>query len=295
MRELVFVHGRAQEGNDPAHLKKTWIDAFKKGLAKSGLGMPVADDKVRFPFYGDTLRDLVAGVPGDRIAAVIVKGDNADAEEREFIRQYVLEVQNALKIDEDLIRREGGQVVVEKGPLNWEWLQTVLSVIDRRVPGASGTTVALTTKDVYAYLRNPGLQSVIDSGVRNAFTRDVEQVVVSHSLGTVVAYSLIRREGPALGWKIPLFVTLGSPLAVNVIKTSLAPLKHPGSVGKWFNAMDGRDVVSLYPLDAHHFNITPTIENKIDVNNHTENRHGIVGYLDDAEIAKRIHAALVAP
>jgi hypothetical protein len=294
MRELVFVHGRSQEDKDPAELKETWIEAFKAGLAKSGRQLPIPEDSIRFPYYGDTLRDLVTGIPDDEVAAIIVKGDEADAEEREFVRQYVLEVQNALKIDEQQIRAVGGQTVVQKGPLNWEWLQTVLQVIDQRVPGASGATLALSTKDVYAYLRNPGLQSVIDSGVRSAFTPNVEQVVVSHSLGTVVAYNLIRRDGGPLRWKIPLFVTLGSPLGVNVIKTSLAPLKHPSSVAAWFNAMDERDVVALYPLDSTHFDVSPAIENKTDVNNHTDNRHGIAGYLDDEVVAAKIHDALVA-
>jgi hypothetical protein len=38
-RELVFVHGPAQEHKDSVSLKKEWIDALNKGLAKSGLSM----------------------------------------------------------------------------------------------------------------------------------------------------------------------------------------------------------------------------------------------------------------
>ena len=57
--------------------------------------------------------------------------------------------------------------------------------------------------------------------------------------------------------------------------------------------MDERDVVALHPLDSANFNIDPAIENKTDVNNHTDNRHGITGYLDDATVAKRIRDASV--
>lgn len=295
MRELVFVHGRAQEHKDPLELKKSWIDAWKRGLDKLGLKLPIPEDKIRFPYYGDTLQGLVKGVPDDQIAEVIVKGHNADAEEAEFIRQYVLEVQNALNINEKEMYEVGKMEIVEKGPLSWEWLHTVLKVIDKRIPGASGAVVALATRDVYKYLRNLGIQNIIDSGVRQAFTSDSEQVVVSHSLGTVVSYNLIRREGLALGLHIPFFITLGSPLGVNVIKTSLAPLKHPACVGKWFNAMDERDVVALYPLDKQHFGITPSIENNTHLKNSTDNHHGIIGYLDDVLVAKRIYDALIAP
>ena len=81
---------------------------------------------------------------------------------------------------------------------------------------------------------------------------------------------------------------------MKVIKQRISPVGHPQCVVSWFNAMDERDVVSLYPLDAKHFPIQPAIENKTDVDNHTDNRHGISGYLDDAEVARRIHDALVA-
>ena len=60
--------------------------------------------------------------------------------------------------------------------------------------------------------------------------------------------------------------------------------------------MDQRDVVALYPLDATSLPLDPSdpaVENKLDVRNKTENRHGIAGYLDDQEVARRIHAALV--
>jgi hypothetical protein len=117
--------------------------------------------------------------------------------------------------------------------------------------------------------------------------------VVSHSLGTLVAYNLLHREGVNRRWNIPLFVTLGSPLAVRRIKQSIGRIGHHPCVGKWFNAMDHRDVVSLFPLDKKHFDIDPAIENKTDVDNGTENRHGIAGYLNDKTVANRVYEALV--
>ena len=63
-------------------------------------------------------------------------------------------------------------------------------------------------------------------------------------------------------------------------------------MSKWFNAMDERDIVPLYALDSENFDVTPPIENKTDVDNFTDNHHGIIGYLSDAEVAKRLHEAL---
>ncbi|RTZ48109.1 hypothetical protein EKL30_03905 [Candidimonas sp. SYP-B2681] len=61
--------------------------------------------------------------------------------------------------------------------------------------------------------------------------------------------------------------------------------------------MEERDVIALYPLDDRHFPLgpaDPSTENKRDVRKKKENRHGISGYLDDKEIAKRIYDALVS-
>lgn len=294
MRELVLVHGRAQQHKDAAALKAEWVASLRAGLAKSGLELPIAEDRIRFPYYGQTLFDLVDGVPGDRAAEVIVRGDNVDAEERAFVQAYVEEVREKAGIDEAQVAEVVGRDVAEKGPLNWGWVQGVLSAIDRFVPFGSGASVALFTRDVYQYLTNPGIRDEIESGVRQALQPGVPSVVVGHSLGSVVAYSLLRSQGSASGWEVPLFVTVGSPLAVTVIKRRLSPNRHPACVGAWFNAMDDRDVVSLYPLDERNFPIDPAIENKTDVRNHTSNRHGIAGYLEDAEVARRIYEALTA-
>ena len=55
-------------------------------------------------------------------------------------------------------------------------------------------------------------------------------------------------------------MTLGSPLAVTKIKQMITPIGHPACVKKWFNAMDERDIVALYPLSKKYFQVTPQIE-----------------------------------
>jgi len=295
-RQLILVHGRSQENKNATNLKAEWMDALRVGLAKSNLDLPIPEEDVRFPYYGQALADLVAGRPDDEVAQVIVRGDNSGEEETRFIRSMILEIQHQQGITDGQVDAMSGDSVEvrERGPLNWEWVQRVLQALDRYVPGASGAAIALATRDVYLYLKNPGFQNVIDSGVRSAFDTDRETVVVAHSLGCVVTYSLLRREGHSLGWNVPLYVTLGAPLAVQAVKHALDPCDHPQCVSAWFNAMDERDVVSFYPLDADNFPVTPPIENKTDVDNPTPNRHGISGYLSDATVARRIHEALIA-
>lgn len=282
-RHLVFVHGRAQHGKDAAALKQEWIIALKAGLAKSGLALPVADDEIRFPYYGDTLDQIVKGSRVDDAVDIVVRGVPVSSDEEAFFADYLAE----LKASSDIPDNAGAQ----RGPLNWGWVQAFLSVLDKTVPFASAAGVALFTNDVYQYLHRKDLRKLMDDGVRSAFVADSEAVVVSHSLGTIVAYNVL--QNPAL--KVPLFVTLGSPLGVSAVKRKLQPVSHPPAVGRWFNAMDERDVVALYPLTSDHFAVFPPIENLTTVQNFTENRHGIAGYLSDKDVARRIHDALTAP
>jgi hypothetical protein len=284
---LVMIHGRAQENKDADALKAQWVDTLRRGLGKSGLALPLADADIRFPYYGNTLARLVDG--SGPVPDVVVRGTDAATRAEQRFQQAVLEeLMRVVGITDAQVDAVLDHDVRQRGPLNWEWVQGILVAIDNLVPGASGASIALATRDVYQYLNNPGVRRTIDDGVRQAMVPGVPTVVVAHSLGTVVAYNLLRREGAAAGWNVPLFVTLGSPLGVTAIRRAVAPISHPSCVGRWFNAMDERDVVALYPLDATRFDVTPPIDNKTDVRNGTRNRHGIDGYLDDAEVARRI-------
>lgn len=137
-------------------------------------------------------------------------------------------------------------------------------------------------------------QRKIDDGVRDALLPGhSEAVIVSHSLGTVVAYNtLLGRTGAFPNVRVPLFVTLGSPLGMNTVKSRLRPHTFPPQVGAWYNAMDEDDFVALHPLNKKHFNTGHTIENHTKVDNWTDNQHSIGGYLDDPQVAKRIYDAV---
>jgi hypothetical protein len=275
MRQLIFVHGRAQEHKDASALKKEWLEALDEGLAKSGLSLPIPEHEVRFPYYGDTLFDLVAGRSASDAADVVVRGSEADQEEMRFVRA-VLEVRQQAGITQAQIAEVSGTDVVRRGPLNWEWVQGILRAVDRFVPHGSGASIALATRDVYQYLKNAAVRQEIDNGVAQALTAGRESVVVSHSLGTVVAYTLLTTQGGARGWKVPLFVTLGSPLGIAEVRKTVrsigGPTRCPPCAGAWFNAMDQRDVVALYPLTSSVFPLTaaPAIENDGHPQSHAE-------------------------
>lgn len=293
-RQLILVHGRSQENKDPGTLKAEWLDALSSGLATSGLSLPIPESSVRFPYYGDTLTAMLHGGSAD----VVVRGDGIDHDERVFLGSVLDEFRRKAGVTDEQILDAAETNIVDRSAMNWGWVRAIARALDR-VPGVSGTTIALFTHDVYQYLRNPMIREEIESGVVSAFEPGTEAVVVGHSLGSVVSYNLLRREGHLRGWRIPLYVTVGSPLAVLAIRNVLKRFhttRCPECVDEWFNAMDDRDIVALRALTPDHFPLNPdlpSIANKTDVANHTDNRHGIAGYLDDQNVAKRIHDALV--
>jgi hypothetical protein len=292
-KQLVFVHGRSQEFKDAAALKSEWVDTLRKTLDLGGRRLPIDDMDVRFPYYGQALYDLVGGADVSTAAKVILKGAWTDNGERDFIAAVAEETRQALGIDDAEVLKTLDGDVIEQGVQDWKWVEAVLRTIDSRVGGASEASVSLATKDVYEYLRKPGIRDAIEMGVLEAIEPGVPTVVVGHSLGSVVAYNLLRREGASRGWIVPLFITIGSPLAVKMIKKAIRPIGFPACVDQWFNARDPRDVVALYPLDTANFGLAGAIENKNDVDNWTPNRHSIAGYLSDPVVAGRIHDALV--
>jgi hypothetical protein len=298
MRELVFIHGRAQEHKNADALKAEWIEALEDGLSKSDLKLPIDEKQIHFPFYGDRLYGMTEGKLADAMADIIVRGEG-DHTAQEFTRAMLRELLQSGAVTEDQVSEIAGPDAIERGPLNWEWLQDILRAVDRYVPFGSGASIAVFTRDVYMYLKNSQIRESIDKGVRAAIRPGVETVVVSHSLGTVVAYNLLRQQGTQPGWKVPLFVTVGSPLAVGEVRKTmklLAPIDVPECVARWYNALDTRDVVALYALDTNRFplaNPLHAIENFLSVRNKTTNRHGIAGYLDDKAVARVIYDALI--
>ena len=163
-----------------------------------------------------------------------------------------------------------------------------MAAIDKYA-GGSRQTLEVFTRDVYLYTTRAGVRDEIDRIVRAELTEE-PTVVVAHSLGSVIAYSILRSDPRRL--RVPLLVTLGSPLGIRVIRDQYRPLRFPRSVEASFNAFDKRNVVALYPLDLTNFPVMPEVENNGPIDNRTHDRHGIVGYLDSPVVADRILGAL---
>jgi hypothetical protein len=282
---LVLVHGRAQEGRDPEVLKAEWMTTLKRGALALNRTVPT-DLDVAFPFYGDVLDKYARELDIPLSADMQTRG--ATPTDREFLQfqaEFAEEVRKRSGITDAQIETEFGDDPQQRGPLNWAWVQATLRAVDKYGGGAGKKTLEIFTRDVFLYVNRPGVRDEIDAIVAAKLTEQ-PTVVVGHSLGSVVAYSVLRRDTRAL--KVPIYVTVGCPLAVRSIRDLFRPLRSPKPIAGWYNAFDTRDTVALYPLDATNFPVQPAIDNYGQVKNPTDNHHGIIGYLDNPEVAKHI-------
>jgi hypothetical protein len=287
---LLLIHGRGQQGLDAATLKTQWLDTLNRGGAKVHKSVP-PDVQAAFPFYGDILnRFSTADIP--LTSDIQSRGGATDDNFLAFQAQVAEALRLQAGISDAQVDAEYGANPAPRGPLNWQWVQAILRAIDKYGPGMGQSTLEIFTRDVYIYTTKAGVRDEIDKIVADALT-DQPTVVVAHSLGTVVAYNVLRNDRRAL--KIPLLVTVGSPLGVRSVRDQFRPLRALSGVGAWYNGCDPKDVVALYPLDASNFPVQPpAIENNRTVANHTDNHHSIDGYLDDQAVADKILTALGA-
>lgn len=282
---ILMIHGRSQGGQDPVRLEQTWIDTLRRGYARAGLPWPTRVT-FGFPYYGDALdrsvgasRSMAAGVPADPAY---------DA----FLRAALEEIRLGAGIsDAEIESRIAPGTSQRHGLQNWWWVRAIARAIDGRLTPMAEFTIEAFLRDVYLYLHEPRTAAVVDDLVDAVVDADREAptLVIGHSLGSVVAYRLLQRRRDL---RLAGFVTVGSPLGLRAVAGKLGVPENRAGDDGWFNAYDRRDIVALNPLDDAHFPVDPDIVNHGDVDNPTANRHGIVGYLDDPQVAARVAAAL---
>ena len=293
MTPLVLVHGRDPGGRDGDEVEALWLAALNAGLDAAGSQLRVSDDDASFVYYGDTLAALVRE-PGGAPPPVTVHAVGVDApavdglpeHEAAFVLAVAREVLRGAGTDEP-----GIQAQAEIRDSIQAILATVLALIDRHLPAVGAAVVLLLARDVYAYLHDDEVRSVLDAALEAAIPTDEPAVVVAHSLGSVIAYRVLRDAEPGR-WDVPLFVSLGSPLAIRAIRDVLraeAPLRVPPVVRRWVDVRDRRDILAVHGLTPEAFPLepgSPAIE-VLEVDNEAPAHHGAaelvgarpVGYL----------------
>lgn len=286
---VLMIHGRAQGGKNAQELEATWVNTLQEGFreARKAWSGTLEFD---FPYYGDKLDELTAQAKLPTPADVVQKGTGQNTQFEEFMQSALDEMQQRARIPEADVRAEmdpGGSQ--QKGPQNWGWVQAIARVIDKRLERTTDFTIENFLSDVFLYVTRPAITRQINEVIEEALTAE-PTIVIAHSLGTVVAYNVLKKHQARLALR--KFITVGSPLGIRAISSKLGVPENPAATVGWYNAYDERDIVALNPLDDDYFPTDPAIVNNNAVRNDTRNRHGIVGYLNDKNVAAEVAAAM---
>ncbi|KQO64088.1 hypothetical protein ASF22_21615 [Methylobacterium sp. Leaf87] len=243
-------------------------------------------------YYGDRLYTWTKGDAANPVAM----GLTVENDELDFLAKTLDEIASANALDEDEIEAlayaatvaEGTQAIAQSSWIGRRAV-AIVSLLERISP-ARGQFAARVVREAYIYLANPGARKEIDDIVRPRIGSG-ELVIVSHSLGTVVAFNLLRELASAgADVQIPLLVTLGSPLGLHEVKKQVGgAFAIPRNVTRWMNFYDKGDPVTLGRALATSFaaGIVDTV-----VDNNTDNAHSIAGYLDDKQLIDILAAVL---
>jgi hypothetical protein len=296
MAHVTFIHGIANKPPE-ADLLRIWREA----LANAADPLPLGDLGVTSSLV--YWADLMYEKPDDDIsahegvlentAAAVDGGGGAEApiprteEERAFLealRGRLTGMTDAEIAAGPPAVPANPQGALERVPLPWFLKKPIMNALLR---------------DVHHYLFDvefgpPGKSPVrIQQTIRPRFVdrlnaREVTRphVVVSHSMGTVIAYDCLKRVGDCA--PVDGLITLGSPLGLDEIQDQLQPewsrlngFPHERVAGGWTNVFDRLDPVCGFdPKLANDYCRAgaPVVED-IAVQNDGAWRHSIVKYL----------------
>ena len=297
---VVYVHGN---GNKPAPdtLKRIWDEALFGEPAGNRSRMAYWAD-LRYPSpLPDPVTDELAMPPGGEEGVV-----EDELHPEELVVEAVMQAHAETLLETPVTAGGGGSEENVPGAALDSWVRDMAYTADALVQGESETgeealplpksarvaifrtLVKRTFADVYAYFFG-GSGDAMRDRMREALDAvDGPVVVVSHSLGTIIAYDVLRERSR----EVPLLVTAGSPLAVQEIQDLVTtPLVVPDGVTAWRNVCDARDLVALDKTIRPEYTPADRIRDFLVIND-SDNHHDITNYLRTAPVHDAVAALL---
>jgi pimeloyl-ACP methyl ester carboxylesterase len=264
--QLVFLHGIGRPRNADQECKQ-WTKALAEGALRAGhsqVARSLEDgslDRVSFAYYGD----LFAPAQGQGAG-----GLELDDAEAQILVELMCALVDEISLAEAPGERERRALAQSRAQLTTvgqaqgsgnlmrraiNGATTLLSVVPLRRAGQWTAPKLMVGElaQVARYLARSEADlngATLDQRIRARLLQvlgDGSSVVVTHSLGTVVALEALH-QCPT---PVPLFVTLGSPICMRtVVWPRLVPHPPctPESVGRWLNFWDKDDVIAARPI-----------------------------------------------
>jgi len=257
MAHVTFIHGMSNKPEQEV-LAALWLGALCNepsplDLAAKGVSCEMvywADVLYEAPLPEDSGQEMVGAEESVVVSAAEMTANAGDSGEVAWIAA----MQQRLGVMPDLAGSERG---APEGTLSNELERIPLPDF------AKDAFLKHFLRDVHHYLFNvtfsprPGIEYMVQDEIRRRFvaaltrgaTHEPPHIVLSHSMGTVIAYDCLKR---AAGCPVvDAFITMGSPLGIDEIQDKLRPewtqddgFPSERVRGKWINFFDRIDPVS---------------------------------------------------
>ncbi|MEU5161997.1 serine peptidase [Streptomyces sp. NPDC020875] len=285
---ILGVHGIGNywEGLDAGPAAEHMAGTWRRNLARGPLGEAAESYDLTVAYYAHLLQEAGGQSVG---GGVPLAGLSVGAERS--LRWWLEELE---------LPAEPPQ-----GLLTWPFRQALSFVANREKldPERVEAFADRHVEEVAAYF------STANESRRRTRARDVvlgalrersPQVVIAHSLGSVVAYEALWRYGDEGGAPVDLLITLGSPLAIpHAVFHRLDPAPsadglgaRPPVVRRWVNIADIGDVVAVPKggVARRFLGVTEDITQRI----HAFDFHLVANYLATGAVARALNSVTVA-
>jgi hypothetical protein len=246
-RTVLLVHGR--DFKPPrARLRALWLDALRHGLrrdhAPTVLGR-LRRSRVELVYFGDLSNRFLADLRG-------VPAPDDTADRRRTLR-------NLRAIDAGSFTRRRYLALPGRSPLE----ETLSDLIGPPLSVArlSERLIRRVAPDICEYWNfdspyGSRVRETMLGPLRRAMDRDDRILILSHSLGTMIAYDTLWKFSHAAEHrarysrkKVSLWITLGSPLGDETVKRHLkgagarGPRRYPHNIRCWLNVSAHDDYI----------------------------------------------------
>lgn len=246
--KVAAVHGIGSRFEGVDTIAATWLPAMNSGLREAGF--PIVESPNFTPiFFGSIFRPS-----GEIIASAWSPEDQAWA--GHLLVNVNREAARLASLNKNGLDSKGEDPDVQspddnpsRGRVPGSIQAILLQLSKSRFFKALGPERMLFAdlREVRRFLHEPSVKREVLDRFERSIRRGT-RVVVSHSLGSVVAYEALCQHPE---WKIHTFVTLGSPLGIrNLVFDALTPAPRDGTgawphVSRWVNIADEGDIVCL--------------------------------------------------
>jgi hypothetical protein len=285
---VVCVHGIGKQRLGERELLADWVPALQDGLARAEAAAgTLDDDDVGMGFYGDLFRP--AGQRLDVDDPPLKASEVEEGLEADLLMAWWVE---AARVDPAVVA-PGATDTLARTPAS---VQAALRALSRSkfFGGVALRAMVANLRQVRRYLTEPELRTLVRSRVSTLIGRDT-QVVVGHSLGSVVAYEVLC-AGSANVSSVRAFVSLGSPLGITKLVFDRLEPSPVGGLGSWpggehvvwTNVVDEGDVVALEK------DLRPRFGDRVEgfVVHNGSHAHDVRSYLSEAAAGTPISVGL---